>query len=559
MEKVDSTSRKNEKIAIFGLFISELSEEELPPACYYAAAQVFSRKSKLKIQLGWSSFMAVVRQLTTRSNQELQAFYRRKADFGSLVEWALLKRKPQPRLLNTFFENQEETKPFTIDEIDVFFRRMASFKGKGSLQEKKKQLLQLLRNISPLEAKYIARIITSDTRTGFQEGLLLDAIALAFKRKKEHVRYAYMVFHDLGELILKVKDPSFDLTTVVPQIFQPLRSMLATKVETVEQALDRFPQIVCEHKIDGFRAQLHIGKSECRIFSRNLEDITEAFPEIIDSISTTVKNQISPCILDGEIVGLVDNKPVFFQDISTLILRKSDISSSVLKVPCYYFTFDFLMLRGKPLLRLELIKRKEMLVIIPTSTHFQVISSEILEDAEKIKQKFQEAIQDGYEGLMLKDPQSLYLAGRRGKGWLKLKATLPTLDLVIVGAEWGHGRRTGWLSNYHLAARDQNEFQVIGKTFKGLTDDEFIQLTEKLKSLAVTHEHFGIQVQPQVIVEVAFDNIQESSKYPSGMALRFARIKRIRNDKNIDDVDNIETVRQMYQEQLKRQKRADKA
>jgi DNA ligase-1 len=160
---------------------------------------------------------------------------------------------------------------------------------------------------------------------------------------------------------------------------------------------------------------------------------------------------------------------------------------------------------------------------------------------------------------MLKDPQSLYLAGKRGKGWLKLKATLPTLDLAIVGAEWGHGRRTGWLSNYHLAARDNNEFQVIGKTFKGLTDDEFIQLTEKLKSLAVTHEPFGIQVQPKVIVEVAFDNIQESSKYPSGMALRFARIKRIRNDKNSDDVDNIETVRQMYQEQLKRQKRADKA
>jgi DNA ligase-1 len=167
-------------------------------------------------------------------------------------------------------------------------------------------------------------------------------------------------------------------------------------------------------------------------------------------------------------------------------------------------------------------------------------------------------MENGFEGLMLKDPRSIYLAGKRGKSWLKLKGTLPTLDLVIVGAEWGHGRRIGWLSNYHLAARDRNEFEIIGKTFKGLTDKEFIQMTEDLKALAITDEPYGIKVQPRIVVEVEFDNIQESTKYPSGMALRFARIKRIRNDKNIDDVDSISTVKQLYQSQLKRQRRARK-
>ncbi len=559
MEKVDSTTKKNEKIAIFASFLSGLTTEELPPACYYAAARIFPKKSQKKIQFGWSSFMAVIHQLTNRSRQEMRSFYRQKADFGSLVEWALLKKKPQPQPLSAFFGNQTVETSLSIAYIDAFLRKMASLTGKGSLQEKKDQLLHLLRNISPLEAKYVARIITSDTRTGFQEGLLLDAIALAFERKKTHVRYAHMVLNDLGELALAARNQSLDLNTITPRLFQPLRSMLATKVETIDKALDAYPQVICERKIDGFRAQLHIDKQGSKIYSRNQEDVTNAFPEILDSITATIKEHVSPCILDGEIVSLVDNKPVFFQDISTRILRKTDIASSAKKMPCYYFIFDILLFRGKSLLQTDLQKRKEIVDRMPTSNHIRIISSETLSDTEKINHLFQEAINEGYEGLMLKDPHSLYLAGRRGKGWLKLKGTLPTLDLVIVGAEWGHGRRTDWLSNYHLAARGLNEFQVIGKTFKGLTDDEFSQMTDRLKSLTVTEESYGLSVQPQVIVEVEFDNIQESSKYASGMALRFARIKRIRNDKSVDEVDSIETVHQLYRDQFKRQKRATKA
>ncbi|UCE13089.1 MAG: ATP-dependent DNA ligase [Candidatus Heimdallarchaeota archaeon] len=559
MERVDSTTKKNEKIIIVASFLAELSLEELPLACYYAAAQVFSKKSQLKVQFGWSSFMAVIRQLTTRSDKELQSFYRRKADFGSLIEWALLKPKPRPKSLSTFFEGETEPDPPSIGEINTFFEKIASLTGKGSLRKKKEELLQLLTTLSPLEAKYIARIITSDTRTGFQEGLLLEAIAIAFKRRKEHVRYAYMVLSDLGELALVSKNPSLNLTSIVPKLFHPLKSMLATKTDSIEDALDTFSPLVCESKIDGFRAQLHINLQLCKIYSRNLEDVTEAFPEITGSITPAQKKQIAPCILDGEIVGLVENKPVFFQDISTRILRKTDVASSVLKLPCYFFVFDVLLFRGESLLRMELQERKGVLSTLPTSKHVQIISSETVEDLVEIQDRFREAIKDGYEGLMLKDPTSLYLAGRRGKSWLKLKATLPTLDLVIVGAEWGHGRRTGWLSNYHLAAKENDGFQMIGKTFKGLTDSEFDWLTEKLKSLKITDESYGVRVQPQVVVEVEFDNIQQSLKYPSGMALRFARIKKIRTDKSIEDVDSIETVQQLYQGQLQRQKHINKS
>jgi DNA ligase-1 len=559
MERIDSTTKKLEKTALFADFLQKLSPNELPPACYFATAQTFSKKSQLKLQLGWSSFLAVVHQLSSRSRKELESFYRQKADFGSMVEWAMLKRKPQPQVLISFFENQSDNNILSLVELETKLREMSSFKGKGSLQNKKKELVQLLQIISPLESKYIARIITSDTRTGFQEGLLLDAISQAFQREKDHVRYAHMVLSDIGEVALAAKDPNCVLTTISPQLFRPLRSMLATKVETVEKALETYSQLICEPKIDGFRAQIHINKERIKIFSRNLEDVTNAFPEIVNSISDSYRDQVAPCILDGEIVSLVDNKPVFFQDISTRILRKTNISNSVLKTPCYYFAFDFLLFQGNSFLRTELLQRKEKLAEIPTSNHLRIISFENLDSPEVIHERFQEAIKDGYEGLMLKDPSSLYLAGKRGKGWLKFKATLPTLDLVIVGAEWGHGRRTGWLSNYHLAAQDKNEFHVIGKTFKGLTDEEFEQMTEELKSLAVNEESFGIKVQPQVIVEVEFDNIQESSKYSSGMALRFARIKRIRNDKNITDIDSIDTVRQLYQDQLRRQKRTNKA
>ncbi|MFX0150271.1 MAG: ATP-dependent DNA ligase [Candidatus Hodarchaeota archaeon] len=558
MEQIDSTSKKSEKIQIFASFLRELPVEELEPACYFAIGEIFSKKSEKRIQMGGSSFWSVIRQLTSRSDEELRTFYRKKADFGSLVEWALLKFKPQPQSLTVFFEEQKEEKNLSIYEIRNLLTELASIKGKGSVHNKKNQLLTLLKKVSPLEAKYIARIITSDTRTGFQEGLLLEAIGLAFERSLEQIRYGYMILGDLGELILTAKDPTLSLNEISPRLFYPLRSMLATKVESVDDALAAFSPIICEQKIDGFRAQLHVAKNQCRIYSRNLENVTKAFPEITESISPSMRKEISPSIIDGEMVAIVDNKPVFFQDLLTRIKRKSDVVKSSIEVPAYFFAFDILLYKGKSLLRTGLKERKKILDSIETSDHFRRLSFIELAQPEEIQTLYQEAMENGFEGLMLKDPRSLYLAGKRGKSWLKLKGALPTLDLVIIGAEWGHGRRTGWLSNYHLAARDENKFQIVGKTFKGLTDKEFIQLTEDLQALAITDESYGVQVQPQIVVEVEFDNIQESAKYPSGMALRFARIKRIRNDKNIEDVDTISTVKELYKSQLKRQRRARK-
>ncbi|UCG01727.1 MAG: ATP-dependent DNA ligase [Candidatus Heimdallarchaeota archaeon] len=558
MEKVDSTRKKNEKVAIFASFLQRLSERELPLVCYYATGQPFSETSGKKVQFGWSSFTNVVHQLTNRTNADLRGFYRENADFGSLIEFALVKRKPQPKALETYFGQADKTE-LTIEGINEYLTNIASYKGKGSLKAKKNQLLQLLRHSSPLEAKYIARIITSDTRTGFRGGLLLDAIASAFGRKNKTVRYAYMVLSDVGEVALVAKDHKIDLLAIKPRIFQPLRSMLATKAESIEDALNTYKNLICEPKIDGFRAQFHIGRKECRLYSRNLEDVTHAFPEILTSLPERLRKELAPSILDGEVVALVDGRPVFFQDLLTRIQRKRDIQISVESTPCYYYVFDILFHHDKSLLNSPLKARKALLqTLIPDLPHIIKMEYYVLEKDVDIQTQLQKAIQNGSEGLMLKDPTSNYQAGKRGKGWLKLKVTLPTLDLAIVGAEWGHGRRTGWLSNYHLAAKDRQEFEVIGKTFKGLTDTEFGQLTEQLQELEIAKEPYGISVQPKIVVEVEFDNIQESSKYPSGMALRFARIKRIRNDKNVDEVDTIETVRKLYQEQLQRQKRADK-
>lgn len=559
MEEVDSTSKKNEKVTIFASFLKKLPEPELPLVCYYATGQPFSKTSENKIQFGWSSFMNVVHQLTSRTPDDLRGFYGTKADFGSLIEYALMKRTSQPKSLDSYF-GQRETKELSIEDVNEHLVEIASFKGKGSQKAKQNQLLQLLRNASPLEAKYIARIITSDTRTGFRGGLLLDAIALAFNRSNEDVRYAYMVLSDIGDVSQIAKDHSVDLLSLEPRVFHPLRSMLASKAESIDDALNNYKQLVCEPKVDGFRAQLHIGKNKCKLYSRNLEDVTHAFPEIITSVSSEFRKQLTSSILDGEVVALVDGKPVFFQDLSTRIQRKRDIDVSVKSIPCYYYVFDILLYKGKSLLNTQLMKRKEILYSsIPDRKNIIKMGHKTLGNKVDIQNQLQEAIQNGSEGLMLKDPISTYQAGKRGKSWLKLKVTLPTLDLVIVGAEWGHGRRTGWLSNYHLAAHDDNEFYVIGKTFKGLKDEEFVQLTEQLQELEMSKESYGISVQPKIVVEVEFDNIQESSKYTSGMALRFARIKRIRNDKNIEDADTIETVRQLYQDQLQRQKRVDKA
>ena len=558
MEKVDSTSKKNEKVELFASFIKQLSTKELPLVCYYATGQPFSESSGKKIQFGWSSFMSVVHQITNRTHDDLRSFYRANADLGSLVEYALLKRKPQPTSLGSYF-GQTDSETLSIEGLNGHLRKIASYRGKGSLQAKKNQLLQLLRTSSPLEAKYIARIITSDTRTGFRGGLLLDAITKAFDRQGKSIRYAYMVLSDVGEVALVAEDHTVDLLSLKPRIFHPLRSMLASKAETIEDALSSIEKLICEPKIDGFRAQLHIDTKGCRLYSRNLEDVTHAFPEIIASITDDFRKELAPTILDGEVVALVNGRPVFFQDLLTRIQRKRDIRASVESTPCYYYVFDILLHHEESLLNVPLKKRKELLdSLIPDLPNIIKMEYYEYQDVTNIQNQLERAIQNGSEGLMLKDPASDYQAGKRGKGWLKLKVTLPTLDLAIIGAEWGHGRRTGWLSNYHLAAQGEDDYHMIGKTFKGLTDNEFIQLTEQLQELELSKESYGISVQPKIVVEVEFDNIQESSKYPSGMALRFARIKRIRNDKDIDEIDTIETVRQLYQEQLKRQKRADK-
>ncbi len=558
MERVQSTSKKKEKISIFADFLHKLSPEELQYVCYYSAGRPFSINSKLKIQFGWSSLISVINSLTNRSRSDLQAKYKEFADLGSLVEFALIKKKRTTKKLDSYFSSkQNQKKLLSISKLNSFFVEIASLTGKGSIKEKKNKLYTLLQDVSPVEGKYIARIITSDTRTGFREGLLLDAISVAFDRDGNDVRYAYMILSDIGEVAKLAKEET-DLLSIKPILFNPLKSMLATKTESAEDALETYKELITEYKMDGFRAQLHIGSEYCRIFSRNLEDVTRAFPELINSISSEIRKSLAPCILDGEIVALVGGKPVFFQDLLTRILRKKEVEDSSSRVPTYYYIFDILLLKDESLINIPLIERKEKLSAIfhlLETAHTKIMPYKSLKSTDDIQELKEKATDDGSEGLMLKDPQSTYLAGRRGKGWLKLKVTLPTLDLVIIAAEWGHGRRSGWLSNYHLAARADDGYAMIGKTFKGLTDKEFTELTQKLQELKISEERI-IRVEPKIIVEVEFDNIQESSRYTSGLALRFARIKRIRYDKAVEDADSIKTVKELYQRQLEKQKRA---
>ncbi len=556
MEQIQATTKKNEKVELFANFLRQLIDKELPLVCYYASGRAFSKISPLKIQMGWSSCQAVVNKLTKYNRSELSSFYRKNSDFGSMVEFALNKRKPQAQPLESYFSVTKQEPKLTILMLNEFFTEIATISGKRAIETKKNRLLSFLQLTSPLEAKYVTRIITSDTRTGFREGLVLDSIVKAFNREKEEVEYAHMILSDIGKTAVRAKDSKINLFALKPELFNPLKSMLATKVETISKALEAFPLLICEPKIDGFRAQLHISKKECKLYSRNQEDITQGFPEIIDDVSIQVRHDYQNTIIDGEVVAIVDGKPVFFQDLLTRVLRKQEVEESILKTPCYFYMFDITLSKGESLLNKPLLDRKKALNTIPTLKHLEIIRYKILSDETEIKNFFQQMIKRGFEGLMLKDPHSKYLAGKRGKNWLKLKTSLPTLDLVIIAAEWGHGRRTGWLSNYHLAARDKNNYQVIGKTFKGLTDSEFQYLTDLLNSIKTSAKSWGIAVKPQVVVEVEFDNIQQSSKYESGMALRFARIKRIRPDKSVEEIDTIKSVQQLYENQLERQERS---
>ncbi len=530
-DKVKATSSKNEKVSLLSSFLIKLNDIELPIACRYFSACLFPKWTEKEVFAGYSILWGIVAELCNMRENELGEVYRKYGDLGDVVQEVLVKR-----VVQSLFKRE-----LTIAEMDRTFDRIARLGGKGSLDIRRDMLRGLFLDCSPIEAKYLVKILLGELRIGLVEGLVEESIAKAFGKTLEEVRAANLILGDIGETASLVAKDELHKATI--QIFRPTNFMLAETMPTASAIADYYQKLVyAEHKYDGIRAQVHKHGSKVKIYSRRLEDISWSFPDLVQAILKIPHSMI----LDGEILPVKDDRPLPFQDLQRRIRKKVPTKDIMEEVPIVYKVFDILYLNEEVMIESPLSKRRKALETLKLPAKLSLSHIDTVKNAEEIQRSFERSKELGYEGLVVKDPTSPYWPGRRGRYWIKLKKELETLDVVIVAAEYGHGKRAGVISDYTFAVKNNGELKVVGKAYSGLTDQEIEYMTERIKSLLIEDHGYRMIVKPEIVLEVAFDAIQKSDRHDSGYALRFPRIKKIRYDKSVDEIDTLQRVRDIY-------------
>ncbi len=545
-EKIESTTKRNLMVSIVSEFLQKLSLEEVEPAVSMILGRAFPKWDQRTLEVSWATLTSVIRKLTDIDWRMFIEAFNRTGDVGDATRIVLEKSRVKKQA--TLFE-----KTLTILEVRRNFEAIAEASGPGSREKKERLLEALLSNSSPVEAKYIVKILIGEMRTGFHEGLMELAVSKAFKIPHTLIQKAVMMRGDIGEVAYLAKKGGKDaLTNISFRIFHPIKPMLAQMAENVEEALkEHRGKTAFEYKLDGARIQIHKLGDEVRIFSRRLTDVTASLPEIVEIVRKEVKAKET--ILEGEVIAVNETgNPLPFQHLMRRFRRVHGIEDVSKRIPVKLYLFDLIYFDGQSLIDKPYIERRQKLAEISGKIS---LTKQIITDNVKDAQLFlEQAINAGHEGLVAKKLDSPYTPGVRGKKWFKIKKTLEPLDLVVVAAEYGYGRRHNWLSDYYLAARDEKtgEFLIVGKTFKGLTDKEIIEMTSRLKKLAIKEEGRRVIVVPKIVVEVAYNEIQKSPKYRCGMTLRFARITRIRDDKSPEEADTIQKIKEVYEKQFEK-------
>lgn len=548
-EKLESTTKRKAMVNWVALFILQLETEEIEPAISMLMGRVFPKWDQRVLEVSWATLSTTIWKIINIDDDAFSRAFGKTGDVGDATK--IVFEEGKIRRQATLFQKQ-----LTICEVQRTFETIAETTGTGSREKKERLLETLLGSTTSLEAKYIVKVLIGEMRTGFHEGLMELAVAQAFNIPLVIIQTASMLTGDIGEVatLAKVKGKE-GLLKVGFRVFRPIKPMLAKMVETVANALEEHGgQTALEHKLDGARIQIHKSGNTVKIFSRRLTDVTESLPEIVELIQSEVK--VDEAVLEGEVIAVDKNgTPMLFQHLMRRFRRIHKIEHAVEEIPVQLHLFDALYVDGQSFINEAYIKRRKRLAtiagVIPLTIQIVAQNVEVAEDFLK------EAIEAGHEGLMAKKLDSPYTPGVRGKRWFKIKRILEPLDLLIVAAEYGYGRRHGWLSDYYLAARDTKtgELLTVGKTFKGLTDAEIAEMTQRLKELTIKKEGHTVIVTPKIVVEVAYNEIQKSPKYKCGMALRFARIARIRDDKNPEETDTIRKVHEIYERQFEKKAR----
>ncbi|MEA2724693.1 MAG: ligase 1 [Gemmatimonadales bacterium] len=441
-------------------------------------------------------------------------------------------------------ETASESPSLELAEVDATFTRIASVgAGKGSNGERQRLLGELLARATHEEQSFLFRLVTGELRQGAVEGLMLEAVAKAGGVPAESVRRARMMAGDLAAVAkAALSGDAAQLTAFATQLFRPVLPMLAGSAEDPSVALKELGEAALEYKLDGARIQIHKSGDQVAVYSRRLNEVTAAVPEVVELVRSLPAREL---ILDGEVIALRENgTPHPFQITMSRFGKRLDVERARGEIPLTPFFFDLLYLDGG--LLMDATARERLAALHELAPAPTVVPRLVTASSVEADRFLRTAIEQGHEGIMAKALDATYQAGHRGRRWLKIKPA-NTLDLVVLGAEWGHGRRHGWLSNLHLGARNPaGGFVMLGKTFKGMTDEMLEWQTKKLLELEIARDGITVYVRPELVVEVAFNEVQASTQYPGGVALRFARIKRYRSDKTAAEADTIDAVQEIY-------------
>jgi DNA ligase-1 len=563
-EAIAGTTKKLLKTGIVAEYLTSRTADEAAVSAVFLSGRAFPAWEETTLQVGGRALWRIVAELSGSDEGKLTAAYRRHGDLGAVAGEVL----PEPA-----------GQGLGVLEVEATFRQIAAARGPAA---KAALVRDLISRVTPLEAKYIVKIITGDLRIGLKESLVEEAIARAYGGKSTgeladvlaNVLRANMLVGDLGETVRLASQGT--LGEAKMRMFHPLGFMLASPIESAEEGLSYFADAAVEDKYDGIRAQAHVAGGEVKFFSRTRDEITESFPELPDALAGLPQD----AILDGEIVAWdsAAGRARAFSVLQQRLGRKRVSDKMLGEIPVAFLVFDVLYAGGELVMDRPLRERAGILdeLLAKTNNHrghretqrktgqrklafgaeeetgtARIVRAPVFRatSAEELEELFAAAQERGNEGLMIKDLDSAYTPGKRGKSWLKMKRELATLDVVVTAVEYGHGKRVGVLSDYTFAVWNGDKLENIGKAYSGLTDAEIAEMTQWFLEHTVEDQGFRRVVEPKIVLEVAFNNMMQSERHESGYALRFPRIVRLRPDKSPEEADTIERAREIYDKQ----------
>lgn len=549
-QHIGATTKKLEKTERLANYVATLQGQELATVTTWFTGQAFGPGTGKVLNLGWSVIRAAVCAVAGLPEARFRQVYLKHSDTGETV-------------FDIFSHITRSNPTLSLEDIATLFQQLHSARGPTG---KTPLLIETLKCCTALEAKYLVKILTGDLRIGLKEGLVEEAVARAFAVTLDDIKRANLLLGDIGEVSLLAQSRQLQTAGLVP--LRPVKCMLASPEETAADVWKRVdawagttdesvgPNVITsahvawlEDKYDGIRCQVHKSGSQVELYSRDLKPVTATFPELVEKLLQVAGD----FILDGEVLAMRGDKALAFGELQKRLGRRESDLFMHEEVPIRFIAFDLLWQNGETLLDLPLRERRSRLERLQAETSsFQLALVTQAQRQEEIETAFISARARNNEGLIIKDPASVYSPGRRGLSWLKLKKALATLDCVVVGAEWGHGKRKGVLSDYTFAVRDDvtGELKTIGKAYSGLTDVEIAELTKHFLKHVIRQRGRYHEVTPEVVLEIAFDAIKESDRHTSGLAMRFPRIARIRTDKTVKDIDTVASARRLLSAEL---------